>query len=264
MTTAHKRAVVLTLGLGTLALGWVVLASEVVPPLVERAYRGERLAVLTDLFARHDRRYGLFDRFWLRYNWTLLAMAVVIGLALIAATLPEVQRYIDARAGRAPPLQVTLLLGVKRERFLRIFIGLLVGGSLLSIGTGVEVWPFSPYPMYRGIQEPTTSQARVVVVTEQGESDLRYGRWLAPLDPVRLAVALERLKSREDRPAALRSVAAFALERYNSLRHRPMPANEAIGVRIYRAKWVLEPWARNRHHPDTLTMMFEWKRPDAR
>jgi hypothetical protein len=264
MTTEHKRALVLTLGLGIVALAWVVVAAEVVPPLVERAYRGERLAVLTELFAGHRSRYDLFDRFWLRYNWTLLALLVVMGLALIAATIPEVQRYIDARAGRAPPLQVTLLLRATRARFLRIFIGFLVAASLLSIGTGVEVWPFSPYPMYADIQGPTTSQSRVVVVTEQGESDPRHGRWLAPVDAVRLGVALERLRRREDRAAGFRSVADFVLERYNSLRHRPMPANAAIGVRIYRATWVLEPWARNRNHPDTLTMMFEWKQPHGR
>jgi hypothetical protein len=264
MTTEHKRALVLTLGLGAVALAWVVLAAEVVPPLVERAHRGEGLTVLTELFAGQHGRYDRFDRLWLRYNWTLLAILVVIGLVLIASTIAEVQRYIDARAGHAPPLQVTLLLGAKRARFLRIFIGFLVGGSLLSIGTGVEVWPFSPYPMYQGTQEPTTSQARVVIVTEQGESDLRHSRWLAPFDPVRLRAALERLNQRKDRAAALRSVAAFALERYNSLRHRPMPANAAIGVRIYRAKWVLEPWARNRNHPDTLILMFGWKQPDER
>jgi hypothetical protein len=265
MTREHKRALVLTLGLATGALCWAVVATKVVPPLVERAHLGEGPPVLADLFAGHDRRYALFLQLWFSYNWTLLALLGVIGLALIATTIPEVQRYIDARAGRASKLHVALLLGAKRARFVRIFIGFLIGGLLFSIGTGVEVWPFSPYPMYSNVQGPTTSQSRVVIVTEKGEVDLRFERWLAPLDPARLTKALERLRQRDDGGTALRAVAAFALQRYDSLRSGGEPAaSAAIGVRIYQAKWVLEPWARNRNRPDTITMMLEWNKPDER
>ncbi|MDP9131948.1 MAG: hypothetical protein M3M98_02285, partial [Nitrospirota bacterium] len=229
------------------------------------AYLGEGPTVLTGLFAGQHRRYALFLQLWLSYNWTLLAILVVIGLTLIATTVPEVQRYIDAQTGRAPTPQVALLLGAKRARFVRMFIGFLVGGSLLSIGTGVEVWPFSPYPMYQTIQGPTASQSRVAIVTEKGEVDLLFGRWLAPLDPIRLDKALDRLRQRDDRGTALRAVATFALQRYDSLRSGgEAAASAAIGVRIYQAKWVLEPWARNRNRPDTITMMLEWKKPDER
>ena len=265
MTREHRRALLLTLGLVAGVLCWVVVAVNVVPSFVERAYLGEGPTVLTDHFAGDDRRHAVFFRVWFRYNLVLIGLVVVLGLALIATTLPEVQRSIDARAGPAPRLQLPLLVGANRARFVQLFIGFLIGGSLLSIGTAVELWPFSDYPMYRYIQGPTVSQSRIAIVTEKGEVDLRSRRFLAPLDISRLHWALERLSRRKDSEPALREVGDFALQRYDSLRQGGMSAaSEAIGLRIYRATWVLEPWARNRNRPDTITMMLEWKKPDER
>jgi hypothetical protein len=265
MTREHKRALLLTLGLAAGVLCWVVVAVNVVPSLVERAYLGEGPTLLTDRFAGDDRRHAVFFRVWFRYNLVLVGLMVVLGLALIATTLPQVQRSIDARVGPAPRLQLPRLLGAGRARFVQLFIGCLIGGSLFSIGTAVELWPFSDYPMYRYIQGPTVSQSRIAIITENGEVDLRSRRWLAPLDISRLSAALGELSRRKADEPALREVGDFALQRYDSLRQAGMSAgSEAIGVRIYRATWVLEPWARNRNRPDTITMMLEWKKPDER
>lgn len=265
MTREHRRALLLTLGLAAGIFCWVVLAVNVVPALVERAYLGEGPSILTERFEGDDRRHAFFFTVWLRYNLFLIGILGGVCLALIATTLPEVQRAIDARVGPAPRLRLPLLLGANRARFVQLFIVFLICGSLFSIGTAIELWPFSDYPMYRYIQGPTVSQSRIAIVTERGEVDLRSRRLLAPLDVSRLHWALERLSRRKDREPALKEVGDFALQRYDSLRQGETAAGtEAVGLRIYRATWVLEPWARNRDRPDTITMMFEWKKPDGR
>jgi len=117
-------------------------------------------------------------------------------------------------------------------------IAAMLVGSIGAIVTGREMWPFSPYPMYAGIQGPTTTERVLVGITADGEIPVP-AKWIHPFDGPRLAAVLARAAgtdaSRRDR------ILRAALDRYEALRADGAHDGPPItGLRLYALTWTLD------------------------
>jgi hypothetical protein len=237
------------------AASWIAVYL-VLPGIVQR-HPAEVLGALG--FTGPRSSYDTFIRMWPRFHLMALGIVLLLGLALWLSTQVWVQRWIDRRVGSAIPVNPDSEMGGRRTIVVGLVITILVGVQFASDITSLEVWPFSPHAMYSTIQGPTLAKTRIVVTTATGEVLIRDTSWLAPFDPMRLDVALDRLRRRADGGAAAGAAAQFALERYNINRTRRQDTlPPADGVKVYRATWILDPQGRNRDHPDSLELVYAW------
>ena len=142
-----------------------------------------------------------------------------------------------------------------RERWRRRGVTLGVLGLLAAqtfeMVTGREHWPFSPYPMFSKIEEPTTlTRLRLLGLTPAGDTfELVRDAWLAPFDPVRLRIALTNLDRAGDADR-LRTATADVARRYAARRaagaHAGPPLTE---LRLVADTWPLVAGAANRDRP---------------
>src|SRR5215475_13967031 len=78
-----------------------------------------------------------------------------------------------------------------RRRLLVVhcIIAFFVCSSLFSIVIDQEYWPFSPYGMYSGIQQPYFRWTRFFGITQDGEIPLPVDQYAEPFDEPRFKIA---------------------------------------------------------------------------
>ncbi len=141
-----------------------------------------------------------------------------------------------------------------------------IAGSLFDIITFREHWPFSPYWMYSHARvERTLDAAWLFGVAAGGgaaEVALMDERYVYPFDVTKVRVALERMAEDPSDRGRLRAALADCLERYDALRRAGVHHGPPLrGVRLYRMRWSLDPWARNAGDPDRRELILEVLRP---
>lgn len=139
-------------------------------------------------------------------------------------------------------------------------IGLLLG-SIGAIVTGREIWPFSPYPMYAGIQSPTTTEHVLVGIVDGGEVPVPAD-WITPFDGPRLAAVLARAAG--DDPHRRDAILRAAIDRYEARRAAGEHDGPALrGLRLHALTWTLDV-ATMHAPPDERVLIAEYVLPDAR
>jgi hypothetical protein len=158
---------------------------------------------------------------------------------------------------------------LRRRRLLLIYalIAVITFGSLFSIVTDTERWPFSAYPMFSWVKrEPTVTAFRLFGVTAEehpGEIPLSASGYLQPFDNSRLSAAFRALTHRDaNRDQELSEALQDALRRYEKLRRAGRHSGPQLrGIRLYRLFWELDPRARNVDRPDRKVLIFEITSP---
>ncbi len=125
-----------------------------------------------------------------------------------------------------------------RRRLISAAIWLFLACCSFEVLTGREHWPFSPYPMFSSVEEPT----QVVRYRAWGlPVDDRLGRhieladpdWIAPLHHVRLNSALKKMADAPRPEAAYAASAREILQRYEHRRRQGHHDGPALrGVRL--------------------------------
>jgi hypothetical protein len=124
---------------------------------------------------------------------------------------------------------------------------LLIIGSLLSIIRDEEYWPFSPYPMFSGVNRTpySSSTLQLYGVTQEEPHDeilipTDRGDYIQPFEPSMFLTALKRIQSENNpkRSSRLLNKALLdSLKRYEKFRlagrHDGPPLQ---GLRLYRVK----------------------------
>ena len=145
------------------------------------------------------------------------------------------------------------------------FLALLIGGSLYDIAIDGEHWPFSQYPMFRGVWRATTFRwYRLVGVRDDGrEVTLDRPRYIQPFDPSRLHLAFVRIAERPDSEQALREAVGNCLQRYERLRRSGAHDGPPLdAMRLYLVEWELRPDARNVDRPDDRRLVAQVTRAE--
>jgi len=130
-----------------------------------------------------------------------------------------------------------------------------VAGSAAAIGTGHELWPFSPYPMFsRTHRGPTVERLWVYGVLPDGrEVPLSDRRAFHPLRLAQLEAALTNLG-----PAGRREGLEDMLSRYEVRRGAGRHGGPRFtGLRLYRMAFELEDDAGNRDRPLVRELLAE-------
>jgi hypothetical protein len=243
---------------GSIALAWTLVAQVLTPRVLGEAHAGRGPRLLSALVAREVEDLDGFLERWAGYSWTVTWLILVFGSALVLSTLPTFQGWLEARHGKAAPLKPSDVLGRRRARLVQGLIGVVLGGSLLSLGTGVEVWPFSPYRMYATIQGPSITVLRLYGITGAGEVDLQEVQDVPPFDRTRFQTALRRLFRSRQGCASMGGVARYAISQYRTLHPSDVQGSGALrGVRLYQVTWRLDHPVLTLT-PDDRTLVCQW------
>jgi hypothetical protein len=135
-----------------------------------------------------------------------------------------------------------------------------VGSSLYVIATDQEYWPFSPYPMYSGLQRGDYKRMQAFGVTENGEVALiPETRYLRPFDYTRLPTALKRLHRHPNGLELIDNALQDCFDRYEAGRRARVHDGLSLhGIRLYELSWQLDPWARNANQPESKKLIYEF------
>jgi hypothetical protein len=146
-------------------------------------------------------------------------------------------------------------------------VATIVGGHLVDIATGVEHWPFSPYPMYSRAQSDWAPvMAEIVGVRLDGEElAVKRPELLAPFDQARLLGALARLGTRPDGTALVRTALVDCLSRYERRRRQGAHDGPVLrALRLYHSRYVLDVAASTVGSPASRTLVLEVTDADTR
>lgn len=263
----------LTFGLTSLVLAtlWVLVATRVVPPLIERAYREESLPILNEIISGRA-LFGVdhYLALWNLIVWRFTSALLIAALLGVTLSLPGVSQFLDTRLGDTDIGRSGLQpIGISAWRLRTIYsaIALVVGGSVFALVSDTEFWPFSSYPMYAQLQpHASLTVLRWFGVTDEEaprEVPLLAPAYIAPFDQGRLRMNLEHLDSTARREVLLREALHDVLARYDTRRAARLHDGPALrGIRLYRLHWELDPWARNITEPSQKDLLFEV--PDSR
>lgn len=147
-------------------------------------------------------------------------------------------------------------------------IAALVGGHLFDILSGREHWPFSNYPMYSNARRSHSLSALLPygVTEEEPPREIAFlvPEYIDPFGRGRLRAALGRLHSSADREYRLSKALDDLLGRYDARRLAGLHDGPPLrGIRLYRAVWRIDPWARNADRPDRRDLLFDYPRPSG-
>ena len=146
-------------------------------------------------------------------------------------------------------------------------VATIVGGHLVDIASGVEHWPFSPYPMYsRAQRDWAPVMAEIVGVGADGrELAVKRPEYLAPFDQARLLGALAQLGARPDGMALVRTALNDCLERYERRRRDGAHDGPALrALRLYHSRYVLDVGASTVGRPTARNLVLEVTDADTR
>ena len=240
------------------ATAWTVGAQVVTPWVVRAAHAGRGPRFLQDVAVREIENLEGFLSRWAGYGWSVTWLVLGLGAILVVATTHRFQDWVEARHDAAGDIQVSRALGPRRARVVVGTIGIVLGGSLLSMLTAVEVWPFSPYRMYATTQGDTLEVPRLYAVTDSGEIDLRSVEDAPPFDGSRFQWALRRLIASGRECSAISGVARYALDATAVRRGDRERDSAAIHrVRLYLLNWHLTPEA-FRLVPGERRLVCDW------
>ena len=149
-----------------------------------------------------------------------------------------------------------------------LLLSIIFVGSLHSVVTGTEKWPFSPYPMFsRVATSRSLTQFQLYGVPEgepAEEFPLIQYEYTQPFDNSRIDSSLQNLYERRSRQQDLREALHYFLSRYEMLRvqgrHQGPPL---VAIRLYRVHWAFDPIARNVDRPDSKELLGEVDRDIA-
>lgn len=146
-------------------------------------------------------------------------------------------------------------------------VATIVGGHLVDIASGVEHWPFSPYPMYSRAQSDWASvMPEIVGVRPDGsEFAMKRPELLAPFDQARLLGAFSRMGMRPNGAALVRTALLDCLARYERRRRDGAHDGPALrALRLYHGRYVLDVAASTAGSPASRTLVMEVTDADAR
>jgi len=160
----------------------------------------------------------------------------------------------------------------RRVLLVHVVIALLIGGSLYTIVTDLEYWPFSQYPMYSMLVEEKDSleALRLFGVTQEEphqEVPVRDYQYIQPFPRSRFHSALKWIyvktaRNPEMRQQMLNEALLDSLQRYEERRlagrHDGPPLQ---GMRLYGVQWQLDARAENADHPDQRVLLAEVEQP---
>jgi hypothetical protein len=251
---------VLTFGV---AVGWLLLAKFVAAPVIASAYRGESLPVLNRAIAGrdvHSLDFYLDD--WDRVTRNVCVLITATGLTLSILVHPRFQRFVDSRwpvgTCSADTVHSMPRYRVLLVQFLIVFI---VGLSGYAIARPVELWPFSPYPMYAGIARGTSlTYLRLYGVLDgqdAGEIPLVDLDYIYPFDDGKLNDMIHILL-RAKEPGRIESVLEDLSNRYEQRRQDGEHGGPRLkGMKVYRLRWSIDPWAANQDRPEVKELIAE-------
>jgi hypothetical protein len=147
-----------------------------------------------------------------------------------------------------------------RRAFLSLLFAALIGGSLYDIVRDEEHWPFSQYPMFRGVwRSPTFKWLRVFGVTADGqELPLQEDRYIQPFDQSRLASAFRRILQKSDGTSRVDEALSELLVRYDQLAAEGAHYGPRLaGLRLYELEWTIDAAAANVARPDRRRLLGE-------
>ncbi len=247
------------------------LSELVVPNVILRAYRGESAPVFNRVIrGQNEHSPEHYVERWRSISRPPLIVIGAAGLLLGALLVPAVQERLvaalesfdGARNARAEPVLPTR----GRRRLIHAGIFLLVAGTLtemvLDPRYSREHWPFSQYQMYSELQtKPAIAVIRLFGVTADPsapEIPLVEAKYIEPFDHSRLWFSLSRIESEKDRDRMLSEALGDCLRRYDVLRRAGRhDGARLVGLRLYRLKGRLDPWARNPGSPTDRTLLYE-------
>lgn len=243
-----------------LVLGWLGVSELWVPRVVASAYRGESWAPVNALLS--GRSLHPVERYtdaWRALARPLTATLLAACALLLALSRPALQRLLDALLPPPPPPPGPVRpMSAGRKLLATTLIGVVVAGSGAATLYAVEMFPFSPYPMYSGLTGDTIHQYRIFGITAEGEVPLDDERFWQPLGRVHLSYALQ---GAAHRPEKLKPTLREALRRYTAGREAGRHDGPALeGLRFYRLEWELDPRARNVDEAGTRELVAELRR----
>ena len=246
---------------------WLVLAKALLPQLVESAYRGERIPVLSRLV---DPRLSIRQHLKRLHYVAWRLPLCVSGTSLIAWLLMflAIKRRAKDQSNMSDAAVQEALRPMGRRRLVlaKIVIGALLGSTLLSIASTVEFWPISNYPMFSGACKGEGCQADVVTIRWYGipidsEEEFPFSdsvNYMRPFDWTRLRYIVVRLQARPGAAALLEQAARNCLALYETNRRAGVHDSPPLkGLRLYRITWDYDPTARNIEHPKSKELVYE-------
>jgi hypothetical protein len=130
-------------------------------------------------------------------------------------------------------------------------------GHLYDTLTGIEHWPFSPYPMYASAEAgPEMMDVRLVGVKNDPAStelDLLQSSAFPPLSGHELLALLRSadLSARRGDPSHL------AILMHDCLNYYTTRQPDLASLRLYEWHWATDRWARNALTPNQKTLIYE-------
>jgi hypothetical protein len=164
---------------------------------------------------------------------------------------------------KTPPARQTELesgMSLQRRSLVSVGLLLLIGIHAYENLIDHEHWPFCSYPMYSWLErERSVSAHRLAGILADGEeTPIQANEYTYPLDQARFSDALWRIEREPDAKAREQSLLEDMLQRYERRRRAGDHSGPAIvGLRLYRTKHELRPWAENLVRPEHRDLLAE-------
>ncbi len=184
------------------------------------------------------------------------------GVFVVAAALPGIRRLIGFPEYGWQVPETTAPIRLWRVMFVNLIVVWFVGGSLLLVVTErYEFWPILRYPIYANARSlPYYQTYRFYgILGDDREFPLSKPEYVYPFGMTKLETSLGRILRKRPGAAEMKEVLSDVLGRYESLRLAGRHDGPKLsGIRLYRVRWDVDPWARNYPEPATAkTLLFE-------
>lgn len=184
----------------------------------------------------------------------LSVLWVCFGIAFILVQQKEFQRWFDRRWGKPRGNTSWRKFTPFRRAIVLVSICGLVGMSLLSMLTGKEAWPFSPYFMFSNsrISFVPLEVYRLYIVKDDQETRLTVSNF-GHERMTRITPVLANWHSQKDS-----SRIQAALNGWLTLCQKKQAEDPPTSLRLYLESWDhLDPLARDTNSPDKRYLIFE-------
>ena len=136
---------------------------------------------------------------------------------------------------------------------------LIIAGQALSIAFDVELWPFSPYPMYSTVRtDYSITRPTLYAVVDDGTGSEVMARDLAFFANDRAEGQLLRTYERDTDLPQLRGALADLLARYDAARANDQQAGPPVrALRLYQTAWQLSGESAAEAAPQYRALLIE-------
>ncbi len=257
MPTSHSRKVRFfwILALVVIAVVWVVGAYILTPMIIERAYRGESLAVFNRMI--RGQAHIPVTEYLARWSRPLSKVSCALAILWVYSLLAVVGLTREGKSGLSDSAG-KVAMSRPRVRVVYALMAVILGGSAYDVVRDKEHWPFSQYSMDSElVLSRKFSIIRLYGVVQQSplvEIQLDNNRYLRPFDASRLSEALGRAL----RQGKLEEGLADCLRRYETLRRAGIHGGPPlVGLRAYMVTWTVEESVSNIDRPDHKELLGE-------